>query len=391
MTGIRALPGRLRTHETFADRALAGALAVGLSLELNLTAKHQGPWWGNVMGAVGLSVPLLWRRRAPLLAIAAFMAVAVAQTALFTEVPESGLVILNVLLIVYSVGAHLPTRPAIAGLGIGLAGIVVVSLLTDPGDVLFPLVVFGVLPWLAGRAVHNRTRLTRELAERTARLEREREDRARAAAARERSRLARELHDVIAHNVSVMVIQAGAARRIAERDPERAEEAARLIEATGREALAELRRTLGMLRRSDEDIALAAKPSLVRVGTLLLGAQRAGVSVSLSVEGTPRPLPPGLDLAAYRIVQEALTNVIEHAGHATATVVVRYRREDVEVEISDDGAGAPPLSANGVGAGHGLVGMRERVALYGGELHAGPRPEGGFSVRARLPYAGADE
>jgi signal transduction histidine kinase len=391
MTGTRALLGRLRTHETFADRLLAGALAVGLALELNLTSKHQGPWWGNVLGAIGLSAPLVWRRLAPVAAIAGFMAAAVVQTALFTEVPESGVVILNVLLVHYSVGAYTETRPALAGLAIGLGGIVLVSVLFDPSDILFPLVVFGALPWLAGRAVNNRTRLTRELQERTERLEREREGRARAAAARERSRLARELHDVIAHNVSVMVIQAGAARRIAERDPDRAEEAARLIESTGREALAELRRTLGMLRRSDEDIALAAKPSLVRVGTLLLGAQRAGLSASLKVEGTPRPLPPGLDLAAYRIVQEALTNVIEHAGPANATVVVRYRREDVELEISDDGAGAAGAATNGVAVGHGLVGMRERVALYGGELQAGPRSEGGFTVRARLPYAGAGE
>jgi signal transduction histidine kinase len=242
---------------------------------------------------------------------------------------------------------------------------------------------------VVGDNMRTKRAYLRALEERAVRLEREREQHALRAAAEEQARIARELHDVIAHNVSVMVIQAGAARRIAERDPGRAEEAARLIESTGREALAELRRTLGMLRRSDEDIALAAKPSLVRVGALLLGAQRAGLSASLTVEGTPRPLPPGLDLAAYRIVQEALTNVIEHAGPANAMVIVRYRREDVELEISDDGAGAG--GANGVAPGHGLVGMRERVALYGGELQAGPQREGGFRVRARLPYAGTEE
>ena len=380
MTAGRALLGRLRTHETLADRLLAAALSMGLALELNLTSKHQGPWWGNVLGAVGLSAPLLWRRVAPVAAIAAFMAVAVVQTALFTEVPESGLVILNVLLVHYSVGAHSETRPAFAGLAIGLAGIVGVSLLYDPGDVLFPVVVFGTLPWLAGRAVQNRTRLTRELQERTQRLEHEREVRARAAAARERSRIARELHDVIAHNVSVMVIQAGAARRIAERDPDRAEEAARLIESTGREALAELRRTLGMLRKSDEDIALAAKPSLVRVGTLLLGAQRAGLSASLKVEGTPRPLPPGLDLAAYRIVQEALTNAIKHADASVAEVRVRRTAEGVELEVVDDGVGPA-----GNGRGQGLIGMRERASLLGGAVEAGPQPGGGFRVKATLP------
>jgi signal transduction histidine kinase len=196
--------------------------------------------------------------------------------------------------------------------------------------------------------------------------------------------VARELHDVLAHSMSVMIVQAGAARRVAARDPNRARKAARMIEQTGRDALAELRRMLGILRRGDEAIALESQPTLLRVDALVRRAHAAGLQVELLVEGTAERLPPGLDLAAYRVAQEALTNVLQHAPGARAQMRIRYRLDSIEISIEND---APkPGSAPAHGArSNGLVAMRERVTLYGGEMTAGARADGGFGVLIRLP------
>jgi signal transduction histidine kinase len=198
----------------------------------------------------------------------------------------------------------------------------------------------------------------------------------------ERRRIARELHDVIAHSITLMTVQAGAARLLLAEEPERAREPVLSVEETGRQALAELRRLLGMIRSGDGEPALAPQPGLARLDDLMGQARRAGLPVDLAVAGEPRALPPGLDLTAYRIVQEALTNARRHAGPARASVLVRYGIESLELEVTDDGRTAPTRSDGG---GHGLVGMRERVALYDGTLEAGRRPEGGYAVRVRLP------
>jgi signal transduction histidine kinase len=219
------------------------------------------------------------------------------------------------------------------------------------------------------------------LADRAALLEREREERARAAVAEERARIARELHDVVAHSVSVMVVQAGAERLALGDERDDTREVLSTIEQTGRQTLAEMRRLLGMLRRSDDEIELAPQPSMEHVAKLVDQVREAGLPVTLAVEGEPVGLPPGIDLSAYRIVQEALTNALKHAGPASARVTVRYGRDDLDLEIVDDGAGV----ANGDGGGHGLIGMRERVTLFGGNLAAGGRSGGGYAVRARLP------
>jgi signal transduction histidine kinase len=200
--------------------------------------------------------------------------------------------------------------------------------------------------------------------------------------------VARELHDVLAHNLSVMVIQAAAARRVLERDPEAAAQAADLIGRTGREAMTELRYVFGPVRREDGD-TLGSAPGLAQLSHLASRAHRAGLPVEVRVEGTPLELRPGADMAAYRVVQEALTNTLKHARGARATVIVRYEPGDVVLEVLDDGAGSGPNGAPLDGGGHGLVGMRERVALYGGRLEAGRLDGGGFAVRARLPTAGA--
>ncbi len=244
------------------------------------------------------------------------------------------------------------------------------TLLDYLGNAIFFLAIFGGL-WLAGRAIRRRRQRERELIV-------ERDEGARAAVAEERARIARELHDVVAHAISVIVLQARGARHAdgAERDA-----ALDAIESTGAKALAEMRRLLQILRDDGEGADLAPQPSVLALGQLVSQVRDAGLPVDLHVEGQPRELPPGVDVSAYRIVQEALTNTLRHAGPARAEVRVRYATDGLELEISDTGQG----SAAANGGGHGLTGMRERVAVFGGKLESGPREGGGFSVRARLP------
>ncbi len=250
--------------------------------------------------------------------------------------------------------------------------------------------VVGV--WVLGRNLRMRRAYFTELEDRAARLERARGSDARAARIEERSRIARELHDVVAHHVSVMTVQAGAARRIIDRDPGGAREAMSTIEEVGRTALSEMRRIVGVLRTDRDELArgeLAPQPGLGDLGELLDHVRETGLSVQLWIEGEARTPSPGVDVAAFRLIQEALTNTLKHAGpQARAWVRLRYTAEDLTVEIEDDGRGTATIVADsGDKPGHGLVGMYERVALYGGELRIGPRVGGGFGVRARFPLS----
>jgi signal transduction histidine kinase len=243
--------------------------------------------------------------------------------------------------------------------------------------------------------VRTRTRLTEELHEAAVHAEEAREAHARAAVAEERRRIAREMHDIVAHSVSVMVVQAGGARRILDRDLDRAVEAGARIEDTGRAALSEMRRLLGVLRAGDE-VDHAPQPTLEAVDALVEGARSAGLPVDLRVEGPRRALPAGVDLAAYRVVQEAITNVLKHGGGSATEVCVRYGLDDVELEVRDHGPGHRRSSRRRhdhalAGGGHGLVGMRERVRIFGGELVTGRRRGGGFEVRARIPLGTEEE
>ena len=327
-----------------------------------------------------LAVSLAWRRRAPLVVLAAGIATSVvANFAAVLDAATTPAVALVVA--VYSVGAHTSGLRAAVG-GLGAAALIAVNVAEQfsLGDLLFIATFLGGA-WLAGRAMRYRREREHVLELLTVDLEREREEKARAAVAEERVRIARELHDIVAHAISVIVLQARGGRRSLATDPGETREALDMIEATGSEALAEMRRLLGMLRRDDEEIALAPQPSLRYLDALAAQVREAGLPVDLSVEGEPTQLPPGVDLSAYRIVQEALTNALKHAGPATARVVVRYRENDLELEIADTGAGASASD----GEGHGLAGMRERVSLYGGKIETGPRDGGGFAVRARLP------
>jgi signal transduction histidine kinase len=335
-----------------------------------------------VAAAAGLvlTLSLAWRRRAPLVVLGVAIATSVLANVLgvldAATTPAIALVVA-----VYSVGAHTSGLRAAVG-GLGAAALIAVNVAEQfsLGDLLFIATILGGA-WLAGRAMRYRREREHVLELLTVDLEREREEKARAAVAEERVRIARELHDVVAHAISVIVLQARGARRSLAADPVETREALDTIEATGSEALAEMRRLLGMLRSDDEEIALAPQPSLRYLDALAAQVREAGLPVDLSVEGEPTELPPGVDLSAYRIVQEALTNALKHAGPATARVVVRYRENDLELEIVDTGAGASASD----GEGHGLAGMRERVWLYGGKIETGPRDSGGFAVRARLP------
>ncbi|MFC4909458.1 sensor histidine kinase [Actinomadura gamaensis] len=300
------------------------------------------------------------------------------------------------LVAVYSVAAHRALAHSALGGMVALAGFNALMIVFPIRPTLLNFLTNNALVvgvWVLGRNLRMRRAYFAELEDRAARLERARGSDARAARIEERSRIARELHDVVAHHVSVMTVQAGAARRIIDRDPGGAREAMSTIEEVGRTALSEMRRIVGVLRTDrDEQAArgeLAPQPGLGDLGELLDHVRETGLSVQLWIEGEARTPSPGVDVAAFRLIQEALTNTLKHAGpQARAWVRLRYTAEDLTVEIEDDGRGTATIVAdNGDKPGHGLVGMYERVALYGGELRIGPRVGGGFGVRARFPLS----
>ncbi|HUR84513.1 MAG TPA: sensor histidine kinase [Solirubrobacteraceae bacterium] len=377
-----------RLHDT---RVIDGllALALAIALVVHVALRSDDLLAVDVAGALALTLPLAARRRAPLRVTCAFAGVAVLNAilggGLFEGEPPPPPSLLAGALAFYSLGAYAEERDARTGAAIGVAGFwtaVLVSGQVDVASFLFSAGLIVATPWLIGRSHRAR-------AQRVALLEREQRQRERAAVGEERARIARELHDVVAHSVGVMVVQAQGAQRMLDRDPERAREALVAIEATGRTALSEMRRSLGVLRRPDGEAPapLEPQPGLDGLAALVEQARQSGLAVELVTEGEPAPLPSGIDLSAYRIVQEALTNTLKHAGPVPARVAVRYNGERLELEITDDGGDGDGARPAADGAGQGLVGMRERVALYGGELHAAPRPEGGFVVRASLPIA----
>jgi signal transduction histidine kinase len=266
---------------------------------------------------------------------------------------------------------------------IGSAVIIVYNLPDhSPGDLFFIPLLFAIC-WLAGFALRARAEQVEAAEERAAQAEQAREAATRIAVAEERTRIARELHDIVAHAVSVMVLQVGAVRHGL---PETlAEDGAALedVERTGRAALTEMRRLLGAMRRDGEEPELAPQPGLDALDSLVEEVGRAGLPVELRVEGAPAPLPPAVDLSAYRIVQEGLTNAIKHGHASSAEVVVRYLPDELQIEVRDDGDGP----SNGDGSGYGLVGIRERVKIYGGDMTTGAATGGGFVLSTRLPLA----
>jgi signal transduction histidine kinase len=395
----RGLRTWLRAHPTARDGILVLALlAVGLP-QLLLTdldpeiARHFRP--ADALDAVILSIgvaALVFRRRAPLSVLGFYIGVQVLLT--YLDYTPSALEVVAFLIAVYSVAAHRALAQSAIGGAVAFVAftLFIVSFPLDTNVAEYitnSALLVGV--WWLGRGLRLRRAYLAELEDRAQRLERAREGDARAARVEERARIARELHDVVAHHVSVMTVQAGAARRILDRDPDNAREAMVTIEGLGRTALSEMRRIVGVLRteRDPEHAGreLSPQPGLHDIGGLIDRVRETGLMVQLWIEGEPRTLSPGVDLAVYRLVQEALTNTLKHAGpQARAWVRIHYATQGVNVEIEDDGRGAAAgLPANGENRGHGLVGMRERVSLYGGELRIGPRTGGGFEVRARFP------
>jgi signal transduction histidine kinase len=350
----------------------------------------QGDVWtsseerSSLFAAVALCTAgaLLFRRVAPLVAPLVVAAGAFVLTALDAPAAyDTDTMFLVLILACWVAGSLLDARQAVLALvAVVLAGWTVFIRAPDvPWTELiwlsFPLT--GVFAISAAAARHSaRAHLAEERARRS-------EAAAERAAEEERGRIARELHDVVAHSVSVMTVQAGAVRRLLAPEQTRERAALLTVEETGRQALTEMRRLLGVLRQEGESAALTPQPGLGTLDSLVQHVREAGLPVELTFEGERVALPPGVDLSAYRIVQEALTNALRHAGPARAWVSVRYSADEVEVEVANDGR------SKGNGDGHGLVGMRERVTLCGGDLTAGPRPGGGYTISARLPVAGS--
>jgi len=376
---------RMRAIDPFrADLLLAVALLVEGVLEVFLLVPDDARYDGwAVLLIVALAAAVAIRRRWPVPSAVIAMPLFVGFSALGVDYGDNMVSPFFVLLfLLYSMGRHIEGRALYAVLAFAVAcALTSQSIDAYDDDATSYVFVAGAIvfgPALLGRVLRNRSALNRTLHEKARQLQRERAQRAAAAAGEERTRIAGELHDVVAHALSAMVVQASGARRLAERDPARAADAFLAVETSGREALTEIRRLLGVLRREDEDLALAPQPSLRHVDSLLRRIEAAGLPVELAVEGEQRDLPIGLDLTAYRVLQEALGSALEqgHAGHAR--VRLRYEDAHIEVEVADDG-GDPARP---------LLGIRERVTLAGGQLRAGARRDGGHVVRARLPLGG---
>jgi signal transduction histidine kinase len=372
----------------FAQRHALDALIVVGALEAarEAYAAPVGDLWFAVPAVALLVLLLLARHRWPFGAPASIWvlaaAISFADGRLIMEVAAATVAGLAAAFLL----GHVPNaRQARLGLAVVVGGATTVAY-NDPfhvtGDLLVTPILF-LIAWTGGYALRERSAQVVAAEERALHAEREREAAARVAVAEERARIARELHDIVAHAVSVMVLQVGAVRR---KLPESQDaDALKDVERTGRTALAEMRRLLGAMRRDDEDAELAPQPGLDELDPLLQAFRRAGLPVQLAVEGDAYPLPRALDLSAYRIIQEGLTNALKHAQASRAEVLVRYGAGELRIEVRDDGDGA----AESDGQGHGLVGVRERVKIYGGEMSAGAVNGGGFALTTRLPLEGA--
>ena len=366
---------------------VAGASALEVALTRHGHRVSETPHWFAVPAVAATVLSLLGRRRFPFALPAALWVAAAglsfADGQLVTG--TQGLFVAG-FAAAYLLGNLRNTEHGRAGLAVVLvgAGLVVYN---DPdratGEIVFTPLIFGI-GWLVGFALRERAAQAEAAEARAVQAERERETAARIAVAEERARIARELHDIVAHAVSVMVLQVGAVRH--KLPPELAEDkdALKGVEGAGRAALAEMRRLLGAMRQEDDELDLTPQPGLGALEPLLDEVRRSGLPVELRLEGEPFRLPEAIDLSAYRIVQEGLTNALKHAQATQAQVVVRYRPHEIQIDVKDDGRGP----STGDGRGHGLVGVRERVKLYGGEMSAGAADGRGFVLSTRLPVKG---
>jgi len=348
---------------------------------------HTGPSAGTVALVLLATLPLAARRRYPLIVFWIVLEAAL-------EIPDSPrILVLSCLIAAFSAAAHSPYRiPALASLGLAavLIGLTRNTELPQVSNKLVPFVLLFPVA-AAANAIRGWRRKAAATQERIRYLEQRQQEETQRAVELERARIARELHDVVTHNVSVMIVQTGAARKVMAAAPQQAEQALLAVEASGRAAMAELRQVMGLLN-DGADGNLAPQPGLERLDALVGRVRDSGTPVTLTVTGRPRPVPPGIGLTAYRVVQEALTNTVKHAAGASAGVTVAYTPDALRLEIADTGGGtdAEPCAVAGTGNGSGLIGLRERLAVYGGSLEMGARPTGGYRVRALIPLAPED-
>jgi signal transduction histidine kinase len=384
-TAVAAVRDAIRRHPWWSDSVLALILTV-IAVGSTVVSRTRYGFAVPVLAAIVTlftTVPIAVRRYRPLTVLAVTVT---AETLLLIFRPGAGAPV-GVIVALYTVAAYCERRVSIRAAALAALPITVAVIVNNgphTGQVIPELAVFAIA-WVLGDNIRTRRAYLAELEARAARLEREREDKADRAVIEERARIARELHDVIAHNVSVMVVQAAAGEDVFDEDPGKARESLAAVASTGRAALTELRRLLGVIRAEDDrgDPAYSPQPGIERIDELIGQVRATGLPVELSVLGEARPLPEGVGLCAYRIVQEALTNTLKHAHASTAQVQLRYVADALELQVLDEGRGATSL--NGETQGQGLIGMRERVTLFGGELTAGPRSGRGYEVRARLP------
>jgi signal transduction histidine kinase len=376
VSGLASQLNRLRRHRLVVDLLLA-LLVFAIGATGAAGARDRAAW----LFTIGLAAPLLWRRRAPFAVFLAMAAIAYVQW--LSDVRIVGDVALLVAL--YTVAVNEPRRRLAIAAGILGVGIVLAAARWSTGSWVAPIVFLSGMATAAavlGINVGTRRAYLASLEERAAHLERERDQQGRLAAAAERARIAREMHDIVAHNLSVMVALADGAGFLAESDPERSAGAMQQVSRVGRDALTEMRRLLGVLRE-DEPATLVPQPGLAELDPLLEQVRAAGLPVRLETSGDPVALGAGAELAVFRLVQEALTNTLKHAGSGVrATVRLRYERGGVDVEVTDDGVGGAVAAG-----GQGLSGMRERAAVYGGAVEAGPRAGGGWRVHTWLAGA----
>lgn len=393
-TTVAAVRKAIRRHPWWTDSLLALFLTFFSTASAILSRTHNGHSVEvlEVVLVPFTTAPIALRRYRPV----AVLAVTVSAGAVILIFTSQAQFPVGVLVALYTVASRCERPVSIRAakwVALPIAVGVLVSTGARPGRAIPELAVFAIA-WVIGDNLRTRRAYLAELEARAERLEREREEKAERAVVEERTRIARELHDVIAHNVSVMVVQASAGDELFDTDPARARESLRSVAATGRAALTELRRLLGVIRTEEASgggASYVPQPGIGYLDELVRQVQETGLAVELSVLGEPRELPEGVGLCAYRIVQEALTNTLKHAAASRADVSLRYVEDAVELQVIDDGRGAL-AAGNGGGdsSGHGLIGMRERVALFGGELTARPRAAGhGYEVRARIPLENA--
>jgi signal transduction histidine kinase len=390
--GLRRFLGRPIVQDTAIAAALTVIALMGLFHRLNVDLPEGGgDSMQHTIDGLGIALLLLqtatlvWRRKAPVLVLAVVTSSLFAYSTLgyFRSFASFGF-----LIALYTVAAHRERAISIpAGIACGVVVLLILALgreEIDPDAIIVECLIVGAA-WFIGDGYRIRRGQFVQLAERARRLELAGEEIARHAVVEERRVIARELHDVVAHNVSVIVAEAGAAQRISDAHPSEALATLAPIERTGREALVEMRRLMGFLRTDSELPSHAPQPGLHDLDALIEHAGRVGLPTRLTIEGSPQPLPPGLDLSAYRIVQEALTNALKHAGPARVDVVVRYGSDRLLLIVDDDGVGPARQTGDAMRPKYGHLGMRERVALFGGRLQVGGRPGGGFRVVASLP------